>query len=277
MKANICLVLLFCTVWSLVTADSLLIGAFNIQIFGRSKMDKPEVVDILAKIVNRYDIVMIQEIRDSSQESLPELVNEVNKISSHNYQYVVSMRTGRTSNKEQYGYIYRTDKVSVLSTYQYPDTRDIFEREPFTVQFRRLDANFDGPRDFTYISLHSKPDDAQAEISAMVEVYDIVQRIYGDESILAGDFNADCNYVCKSCWDDINLWTDDRFKWLLGNEIDTTVSSTDCAYDRVVVTGDKVIENSRQAQVFRFDLEYGLSYEQTADVSDHYPVEFKLF
>ena len=31
---------------------------------------------------------------------------------------------------------------------------------------------------------------------------------------------------------------------------------------RVVVTGDKVIENSRQAQVFRFDLEYGLSYEQ---------------
>ena len=51
--------------------------------------------------------------------------------------------------------------------------------------------------------------------------------------LLAGDFNADCDYVCKSCWNDISLWTDDRFTWLLGNSIDSTVSAnTDCAYDR---------------------------------------------
>ena len=67
---------------------------------------------------------MIQEIRDSSQESLPELVDEVNKMSSHNYQYVVSMRTGRSSNKEQYGYIYRylclrTIFKCRLDTFQY--------------------------------------------------------------------------------------------------------------------------------------------------------------
>ena len=57
-------------------------------------------------------------------------------------------------------------------------------------------------------------------------------KIFQD-ALLAGDFNADCDYVCQSCWDDISLWTDDRFTWLLGNDVDSTVSgNTDCAYDR---------------------------------------------
>jgi len=262
---------------STALADPLLIGAFNVQIFGQSKMNEPEVVDVLVKVVQRYDILMIQEIRDSAQTAFPELVDLVNRASKNSYAFVTSGRTGRSSNKEQYGYIYRTDKVKVVGGYQFPDYQDVFEREPYTVQFRRLDSNYDGPRDFSYVSLHSKPDDADAEIDAMVEVYDAVKQLYGENSVLAGDFNADCNYVCGSCWSAIDLWTDDRFTWLLGNDVDTTSSTTDCAYDRIVVAGDQMTANSRGARVFRIDLEYGLSYEKTKDVSDHYPVEFFLY
>jgi hypothetical protein len=32
--------------------------------------------------------------------------------------------------------IYRTSVVSVVSTFQWPDTADIFEREPYIVRFR---------------------------------------------------------------------------------------------------------------------------------------------
>merc|ERR1712126_775118 len=149
-------------------AEPLLIGAFNIQIFGQSKMDKPDVVDILVQIVQRYDILMIQEIRDSAQTALPELVETVNRASSMQYDFVVSPRTGRSSSKEQYGYIYRVDKVGVNGVYQYPDSNDVFEREPYTVNFKRLTSG--KQQYFSYISIHAKPDDADAEIDALVEV-----------------------------------------------------------------------------------------------------------
>ena len=45
------------------------IASFNIQIFGQTKASKPEVMDILAKIIRRYDIVAIQEIRDAAQST----------------------------------------------------------------------------------------------------------------------------------------------------------------------------------------------------------------
>ena len=38
--------------------------------------------------------------------------------------------------------------------------------------------------------------------------------------------------MCDSCWDDIRLRTDERFLWTIGDEVDTTVSDTDCPYDR---------------------------------------------
>uniref|UniRef100_H2YIL1 Endonuclease/exonuclease/phosphatase domain-containing protein n=1 Tax=Ciona savignyi TaxID=51511 RepID=H2YIL1_CIOSA len=237
-------------------------------------MDKPQVVDILIEIVQRYDILMIQEIRDSAGTALPELVDDVNAVSSVPYDFVVSPRTGRTSSKEQYGYIFRSDKVSVIGEYQWPDNADVFEREPYSVQFSRKSAG--SQKTFSYISIHAKPDDAVSEIDHLDDVYDDVAKIYGEDAMIAGDFNADCSYVCSTCWQSIDMWTDPRFTWLIGSNVDTTVSSTDCAYDRIVVAGSAMTANSGPGSVFRFDLEYKLSYEETKDVSDHYPVEFLL-
>jgi len=252
------------------------IGAFNIQVFGQSKIKEQEVVDILIRITQRYDVLLVQEIRDSKQTAFTSLVDQLNSVSEHDYKSSISIRTGRSSSKEQYAFIYRPDKVLVMSEYQYPDVDDVFEREPFVVQFRRLDTNFDGPSEFSIIALHAKPGDADNEIDKLVEVYEEVTNIYGKESLLAGDFNADCSYVCKSCWNKIDLRKDDRFTWLLGDAEDTTVSDTDCSYDRLVVAGTKMTGNSNDAKVFRFDAEYGLTNTEAKDVSDHYPVEFTL-
>jgi len=252
------------------------IGAFNIQVFGQSKIKEPQVVDVLLRITKRYDVLLVQEIRDSKQTAFASLVDQLNAISRFEYKSSISIRTGRSSSKEQYGFIYRADRVLVMSEYQYPDESDVFEREPFVVQFRRLDANFDGPSEFSIIALHAKPDDAGNEVDKLVEVYEEVTNLYGKESLLAGDFNADCSYVCKSCWDNIDLRKDPRFTWLLGDVEDTTVSNSDCSYDRLVVAGSKMTGNSLNAKVFRFDAEYGLTQTEAKDVSDHYPVEFTL-
>jgi len=62
---------------------------------------------MLLQIVQRYDILVVQEIRDVDMEAFPSLVDQVNAVSSDRYEFVQSPRTGRTSSKEQYGYIYK--------------------------------------------------------------------------------------------------------------------------------------------------------------------------
>ena len=55
-------------------AVALLCSCFNIQIFGKSKMAKVGIAPILAKIVARYDLLVVQEIRDKDGDAITELL-----------------------------------------------------------------------------------------------------------------------------------------------------------------------------------------------------------
>ena len=47
--------------------------------------------------------------------------------------------------------------------------------------------------------------------------------------------NADCVYVSSTKWAGISLKTDTNYKWWIGDDADTTVKHTHCAYDRYVI------------------------------------------
>ena len=51
---------------------TLSVVGFNVQVFGVSKMGKPEVVAVLVDIITRHDLVVVQEIRDASGTGEPE-------------------------------------------------------------------------------------------------------------------------------------------------------------------------------------------------------------
>ena len=254
------------------------VAAFNVQIFGQRKMSKDEIPDILAKIIARYDVILIQEIRDSSQTAIFQLLELVNQTSDQRYELVLSNRLGRTSSQEQYAYFYRIDTLTLLSHYHYDDGEepdsDTFQREPFVVRFRAET----GSLDFTLIGVHTSPDDAEEEIDSLVDVYDDMQGRWNEEdAMIIGDFNADCSYVSQTDQNSIRLWTDERFTWWIDDDTDTTTSSTDCAYDRIVtstgLTGHVVANSSR---VLHFDQVYELSDSLTQAISDHYPIEITL-
>jgi len=83
------------------------------------------------------------------------------------------------------------------------------------------------------IGLHAKPTMAFEEVEALVDVHAAVEQHWNTENILImGDLNADCSYITGSELPTLGLRTDPGFTWLIGDEVDTTVSSTDCAYDR---------------------------------------------
>jgi endonuclease/exonuclease/phosphatase family metal-dependent hydrolase len=244
------------------------IAAFNIQVFGKTKASKPEVMDILAKTIRNFDIVAVQEIRDKSQTALPALVAEVNALGGPEYKYIVSDRLGRTTSKEQYAYLYNTETVELGQTepYVYQDENDVFHREPYIASFKTKNGNFD----FVLITIHTDPDEAPDEILNLRMAVDEAETYHYDgDFIILGDLNADCNY-----YDEERIQTDIPVGYILliENDEDTTTKSTDCTYDRIIVSPGAQSDLGLDNGVFRFDLEYGLGQEQTEAVSDHYPV-----
>lgn len=262
-------------------SNSLLLGAFNIKALGDKKVSNSTVMDIISTIIHRYDVVLIQEVRDNDLSATKKLMEHINKGSSpFRYSHVVSEPLGRSSYKERYLFLYREDRVSVVKNYTYDDgcepcETDTFMREPFVVMFS---SKHTAGRNFVLIPQHTSPDLAVKEVDALYDVAaDVRKRWSTNDIILLGDFNAGCDYIAGSDWQQIRLLTDRSFHWLIPNEADTTVSSTHCPYDRIVVTSDMMSEVVKDsAEVYNYMLELNLSLSLALAVSDHFPVEVKL-
>ncbi|XP_067400575.1 deoxyribonuclease gamma [Emydura macquarii macquarii] len=263
---------------------SIKICSFNVRSFGEAKIARPEVLDAIVKVISRCDIMLLMEIKDNNNKICPLLKGKLNGQSSgpqEEYDYVISTRLGRKSYKEQYAFIYRPNVVSVKQTYQYPDIQpgdvDAFSREPFVVWFRSPKTVV---KEFVIIPQHTTPETAVREIDELYDVYlDIKQRWKSKNFIIMGDFNAGCGYVAKKHWKNIRLRSHSEFVWLIGDKNDTTVrNSTSCPYDRIVIHGEKLINAvvPNSAGIFDFQRAFGMTEEQALEVSDHFPVVFKL-
>lgn len=249
--------------------DGLVVGAFNVQVFGTTKAAREDVMDVLGETIRSYDLIAIQEIRDSSGTSLPALLDEVNSDGSQ-YAYVVSERLGRTVSKEQYAYFYNMNTVRLVGapqTYPEPEGTDPFHREPFIVRF-------EGVKDLVgavCAVIHTDPDEATEEINALPDVVDWITTAYPGEPdvIVMGDFNADGTYFDEES--DSPLRTSE-YNWLIGNEYDTTTGDTVRTYDRIVITRSLDDEYTGTSGIFRYDDLFGVEPPLLTGVSDHYPV-----
>nr|XP_022301890.1 deoxyribonuclease-1-like [Crassostrea virginica] len=257
----------------------LLICAFNIKTFGKSKMSDAEIAEYIKQIVLRYDVILIQEIRDISGEAIQQLWSMVNTTMP--YGMTISERLGRSSYKEQYAYLYRLSSLQLVGTHQYDDGpddyTDIFEREPYSVLMQPIGGSISDA--FVLTGIHAKPDDAVAEIGYLETVYyDAYNHWRIPNMIIMGDFNADCSYASEAELSTKAFYTNPLYQWLIGMDADTTTSTTDCAYDRIVVTGNRMVTSviPGTAEIYRFDLVFGLSYDRAYYLSDHYPVEVTL-
>ncbi|KAK1877837.1 Deoxyribonuclease-1 [Dissostichus eleginoides] len=243
----------------------LLIGAFNIQKFGDKKSSNKDVMDIINQVVHEYDIILIQEVLDKEGTVTQRLMSLVNSGTTQ-FSYISSVPLGPTVYKERYLYLYN---------FLYNNVMKNFNREPFVVKFH---SPYTAVKDFVLIPQHTCPNAAVKEIDALYDVAIYALSRWSTKNImLLGDFNAGSKYVPKKRWQEIRLFTDKNFHWLITDNVDTTVSGSKQAYDRIVVTTDMnrgVLAGS--AVVFNFKNKYGLTQDKTKDVSDHFPVQVQL-
>ena len=253
------------------------IATFNIKVFGKTKMGKPDIVSQLVNTVLQYDLVAIQEIKDIDEIVPYDFLAELNNASGNFWNMSLSVRSGiqadDQSSQEQYAYYYNRTVFREISEGQLfnDSANDFFQREPYFTQFELLNASGNSSGfDFTLFTIHTKPASALAEINALHEVIQSYQENNSDETdvILLGDLNADCSYATSQ-----ELWESPlrqpQYNWLVNDIADTTVSSTDCAYDRIITIEDL---NGRLVGSWGIDT----SITNTS-VSDHYPVWFDLY
>ncbi|WP_426749783.1 exonuclease/endonuclease/phosphatase family protein [Myxococcus sp. Y35] len=260
--------------WAGDASAALKVASWNIQIFGQQKAKNADVMRVIVDTVKQYDLILVQEVRDTTDNATAALLSQVNAATGNAYNLLVSNRLGRGSAKEQYAYLYRKSVLKVVDAYHYADPDDLFAREPFIVRFRTTKANV---KEFFVVPLHAAPESAVEEVGSLVKVYDdAVKRWSIKNGVMMGTLNAGCAYFAKKHWKTNPLRLDSRFTWLIGDDANTTVGQQSCPYDRAVVAGDKMRANAKQGLTAHVSEKLNLSMELMREVSDHYPIQFVI-
>jgi endonuclease/exonuclease/phosphatase family metal-dependent hydrolase len=250
------------------------ICTFNIQNFGKTKLNDSARVNLLAGIIRKYDIVAVQEISDVSGMVPAAFRDKINSEGDKYYAVASSERTGKQADdrtsQEQYAFYYDSARFSLMSEPMlYNDSAyDYFAREPFTAWFKSKKGKFS----FVLITIHTAPDKAVEEVGSLDEVVKWAKRRFPGEKeiIVMGDFNASCSYASPAELDTLAIRGTNYF-WIVPDDAKTNLSAkSDCAYDRFVLT--------LPAKSY-FTGNWGVdSCFTSKKISDHWPVwaEFKL-
>lgn len=246
--------------------DAVLVASFNIQVFGESKMAKRQVVEVLARVVRNFDIVAIQEVRAKSDEIVPSFVRAVNADGSR-YHYVIGPREGRTVSKEQYAFVYDTNRIEVdaSSLGVAADAQGKLHRPPMHARFRTRVTPAEMAFTFWLVNIHTDPDEVPQELEALVGVFQTMQAARPDEDdvILLGDLNAGPPEFSS-------LRKIPGVTWAVsGTTTNTRRSKT---YDNLVFTQPATGEYLGRFGVLDLQSTFGLPLDAALEVSDHNPV-----
>jgi deoxyribonuclease-1-like protein len=257
------------------SGETIRIASFNIQAFGQAKLQKPEVMRVLADIVRRFDIVAIQEIRCESPYLVPQFVEAIN-AGGCKYDFEIGPRLGRTSSKEQYAFVFDTRRIEIdrRFTYTVDDRGDRLHREPLVAWFRVRGPPTEQAFTFTLVNIHTDPDEVVAELDALDDVFRAVQHDGRDEDdvIMLGDFNARANRLGQL----------GRLPGITpaitGDKMFTNTQQTK-QYDNILFHKEATSEFTGRSGVLNVMSEFQLTFDKAKQVSDHFPIwaEFSIY
>jgi len=251
------------------TNQTILIASFNIQTFGESKMRDPVVMGRIVEILRQFDIVAIQEVRAKDQTLLHRLMQLVNAQGAR-YEYLLGPRLGRTVSKEQYAYVYDTNRVitSPDASYTIQDEPDLLHREPLVARFvTRVSANT-RPFSFSLVNMHTDPDEVKDEMPVMHTVLKSIREfeyVYAqeDDVLLMGDLNASPRQFGP-------LAQVPGLYWIIDKEPTNTIRKS--VYDNIIFDRGLTNEYTGRSGVLDMCEMFNCKTEEALKISDHLPI-----
>ena len=247
-------------------SNELIVGSFNIQVFGVKKIQNQNVAAVLVDIVRHFDVIAIQELRSIDQSVIPTFVSWLNSDGS-SYNYAVGPRQGYSNSKEQYVYIYDTRRVEITNPgFVVPDPQNRIHRPPLATAFRVRVVPPQQAFSFVLANIHTDPDQAYAECDALADSVAALRQYfpYEDDVIVLGDLNAPPSRLGR-------LTAMQNWGAILPEGV-TTNTRKNRSYDNIVINGAATSEYTGRFGVVDLMNQYNLTMDQALTVSDHLPV-----
>ena len=266
-------------------ADRIRIATFNIERFGETKSTKRnsksgiDVLEKIAQIIARFDLVAIQELQGAEGKALARLIELLN-VSGATYSGQMSEPIGEQGNsyRESYGFVWDRSRIELVpgSSYVVRDPGGRMHREPMVATFQvRLPAESrQQPFRFTVINVHTDPDKVDPrqpdnEINVLADVFHRVREFefnqsYEDDFILLGDLNVESK--------DLGELKAIRGMYSVAGDIGTNVRQTK-TNDHILIDRSVTQEYAEgRMGVIDFVDDLKLTEQQAEEISDHLPL-----
>ncbi len=247
--------------YSSLYAEDLLLASWNVRILSDNSRDDSELL-MIAEIIDRYDIVAIQEVRDTR------VLTRLRKMLP-GWDYIASESVGRGVT-ELYAFFYRVSRVTPTSpATTITDSHDVFIREPAVASFKASDF------DFTLISNHilygNSKNERREEIRHLDDLVYYIDSINGPENdvILLGDFNMPASD---------HSWELEGFTPVIDPSWKTTITDTS-SYDNIWLSDTHTYRSEFKGlyEIYHFDeILYSDDDLAKLEVSDHRPISVRF-
>lgn len=217
---------------------------------------------------NGLDLVALQEVMYDT--SVTSMVAALESVSGYDWAATYTAAVGRSSYKERYAILYRTDRVTLVSSSLYSDVGDKFEREPQIARFRVTATG----ADVTFVNWHTiwgTTAEREAEIREIDAVFRSVQNATSSDQdvILLGDHNRDAT---SAWWDELKA-VSPAVSYKVN---DLTTLNSSCAYaspyDHFWMQASYVTEYSSSGRDYVAN-----TCTFYSGLSDHAPIWLKLY
>jgi endonuclease/exonuclease/phosphatase family metal-dependent hydrolase len=227
-----------------VKTENITIASWNLVSFNQTKSSNSSIFNVIEEIVKQFDITFLQEISEDDSFSL--LCDELSQ-----YKCESSSFSGKNSSKGKYGLIYNEDFKLDDFNDRNVNSNSNWERPPIKAEFEFGEENI-----YLY-NFRSRPEEAQEELEFLETLIEDVEDVEEDIIIVLGDLAADCDYYDYDSESEFKAdWT-----WIIKNDEDTTSTSEDCAYDRIIMS-DEAEKEYINSGIYKTNI--------TENVSDHY-------
>ena len=238
--------------------EGLKVISWNIQNLGKSKLENDSILLYIAKKINPYDIITIQEISTSiwGAKVIAKLDDILDRMGS-NWDYTLSDPT-EGEGKERYAYLFKTSKVKLKKAYLDKNLETSIQREPYIGKF------IYNQKEYTLFNLHLVPQNKNPEIE--VEALCQLNNLPG-KNIILGDFNLSQNNPSFNC-------LKNKYKpSLIGEKTSLKMKNKNGVvlnkeYDNAFYSSEVKLINS---QVIPFYKDFS-SLEEARKISDHCPI-----
>jgi hypothetical protein len=253
--------------------STLRIATFNLGKFTDNSLGNSRTRELVSQVIGRFDVIALQGIHAQNHGLVVRLLEQVN-AAHRDYDYAVEMdpSSNRTESYNAFVFDRATIEIDRSTVYSMEDPSGHLNRRPLVATFRARGASPSEAFTFTLINVYVDTENAGDELDVLESVYDAASKRRQDEDdlILLGTLRADGKKLA---------WLEKRFR-LAGviTNVPTTTRGTQIA-DNIVLPRPAVVEYTGRSGVLDLLSEFGLSMQETLEVSENLPVwaEFSVY